>query len=65
MRFTLLSFFSCVWESLLNLLRLPIAPDSMIGRNQGVRVVKVRLEGEKSVQELHEPRVGADAVLNI
>lgn len=37
----------------------------MIGRNQGVRVVKVRLEGEKSVQELHEPRVGADAVLNI
>ena len=60
MRFTLLLFFSCVWGSLLNLLWLPIAPDSMIDRNQGARVVKVRLEEEMSVQELHEPRVSAD-----
>jgi len=40
-------------------LRLPIAPDSMIGRNQGARAVKVRLD-EKFVLELQEPRVSAD-----
>ena len=59
-RFALL-FFSCILGSLLNLLRLPIAPDPMIGRNQGEGGdVKVRLEEERSVQELQEPRVSAD-----
>lgn len=33
----------------------------MIDRNQGARVVKVRLEEEMSVQELHEPRVSDDS----